>query len=188
METSDFVLLALSACDGEIKGKTKLQKTVYFLGLLTECSDVLAYHAHFYGPYSDKVVDALARLKAIQVLEEDSQPCGGTDERGFEVRRFDFRLNDQGRMFAETKAKQNPHLWERITTAVKAFRKAGNLDYVSLSVAAKTYYMLRQKEGRATEEELASLAPRFGWNVTSRQIHDAADYLQKLGLVCLSGN
>jgi uncharacterized protein YwgA len=188
METKDFVLLALLACDGEIQGKTKLQKTIYFLGLLTERSDILGYHAHFYGPYSDDVTDALTRLKALQVLEEAVEPWGAVDERGFEVRRYDFRLNDQGQKLAEAKANRNPELWRKIKAGIETLRQAGNVDYVSLSVAAKTYYLLGQRRRGATEAELSTLAPRFGWNVTPEQIHHAAQYLNKLGLVEFCSN
>ncbi len=63
------------------------------------------------------------------------------------------------------------------------FRQAGDLDYMLLSVAAKPYFMLGQKKGLATEADLASLAPRFGWSVTAKEIHEAAQYLNRLGLV-----
>jgi len=188
MEAKDFVLLVLLASGGEIRGKTKLQKTMYFVGLLTDCCESLGYRAHFYGPYSDEVADALTRLKAIQVLEESVEPWGAVDERGFEVRRYDFRLNDQGRKLAQTKAKQNPDIWARIQAGLNTLRGAGDLDYMSLSVAAKTYYMLGQRRGRATEAELAALAPRFGWSVTEQEIRNAAEYLSRLGLVEISPN
>ncbi len=65
MDSKDFVLLAMLAMGGEIQGKTKFQKTVYFLGLMTGCIDDLGYRAHFYGPYSDEVADAIGWLRTI---------------------------------------------------------------------------------------------------------------------------
>lgn len=38
----------------------------------------------------------------------------------------------------------------------------------------------------ARMQDLPKLAPKFGWNVTPEQIKNAADYLQKLGLVELT--
>jgi len=55
MNTYDFVHLALYAMGGEIRGKTKLQKTIYFLGRLSNHIDELGYNPHFYGPYSSEV-------------------------------------------------------------------------------------------------------------------------------------
>src|SRR4051794_11752051 len=105
MEARDFVQLALLATDGEIQGKTKLQKTVYFLGLMTDQLDDLGYRAHYYGPYSDEVAGAVGWLKTIGAVEQTSSGVGSTDNSGFEVRRYDFRLNERGRKFAETTAR-----------------------------------------------------------------------------------
>ena len=43
--------------------------------------------------------------------------------------------------------------------------------------------MLGEKKGRAASDELAALAPRFGWDVKEKQVIAAVEYLQKLGLV-----
>jgi uncharacterized protein YwgA len=183
MNTRDFVQMAFLASGGEIQGKTMLQKTVYFLGLLTGSVGNLGYRAHLYGPYSDDVNRAVDHLKTIDVLEESVTPWGAVDQSGFEVRRYDFRLNAQGCKLAEAKTKENPAIWDKIKAATEKLREAGGLDYVSLSIAAKTYFMLGDKTGRATESDLVALAPTFGWKVTPAQIRDAASYLSRLGLV-----
>jgi hypothetical protein len=59
---------------------------------------------------------------------------------------------------------------------------------MKLSIAAKTYFMLGEKKGPATHEELARLAHRFGWEVSPEQIREAARYLHQLDLVQLSAN
>ena len=188
METHEFVLLVLQAVGGEIQGKTKLQKTVYFLGILTDHLEGLGYRAHFYGPYSDEVSDAVTILKTIGVLDQNVVGGGKVDEAGFEVKRYDFRLNEQGKRLAKTKAKKYPDVWKLLQAAARTFAEAGDLDYMPLSIAAKTYFMLGRKKGKATEAELASLAPRFGWNVTPKEIHKAAQYLDRLGLVQVAAN
>ena len=50
MDSKDLVYFATIAMGGEIRGKTKFQKTVYFLGLMTGCIDDLDYRARFYSP------------------------------------------------------------------------------------------------------------------------------------------
>lgn len=188
METHEFVLLVLQAVGGEIQGKTKLQKTVYFLGVLTDRLEELGYRAHFYGPYSDEVAGAVTLLKAIAVVDQNVVGGRAIDEAGFEIRRYDFRLNDQGRELATAKSRQHAEVWQRLEWAAETFSRAGDLDYMLLSIAAKTYFMLGEKKGAATEPELAALAPRFGWNVTAKEIRQAAEYLNKLGLVQVAGN
>ena len=186
VDTYDFVHLALLAVGGEIRGKTKLQKTVYFLGVLTGQLDVLGYRPHFYGPYSDEVTDAIERLKALGFVDENIRGGGAVNQLGFEVFRYDYRLNDDGKTIAEDKTKKYPKLWKKLTAAGEALKRAGTIDYMRLSIAAKTYFMLGEKKGRASEEELANLAKRFGWSVSPQQVKDAARYMQKLGLVQLT--
>jgi hypothetical protein len=61
-------------------------------------------------------------------------------------------------------------------------RRAGDLDYVRLSIAAKAYFLLRQKNAKVTVGELPQLARAFGWAVSEQQIRDGLDYLEKLNL------
>ncbi len=55
-----------------------------------------------------------------------------------------------------------------------------------MSIAAKTFLILGQKQERANMGELSQLAQHFGWNVTPLQAKYAAEYLSKLGLVELT--
>jgi hypothetical protein len=183
MNPYDFVHLALLAAGGEIKGKTKLQKIIYFLGLMTRKPDELGYRAHYYGPYSDEVANAVATLEGVGFVSSDVASVGAVDPQGFEVRRTDFRLTEEGRAIAHAKAAQNPILFEGLRKAVGVLRQSGDQDYVKLSIAAKMVFMLREKGAPATEVELGRQAKRFGWNVTPQQIHEAAEYLRKLDLV-----
>lgn len=181
MNPNDFTTLALLAMGGEIQGKTKLQKTVFFLGLLTDCLEDLGYRAHFYGPYSDEVDSAVTWMKTIGAIDQNVSSWG-SDPSGFELQRYDFRLNEQGRRFAEMKAHQQGQLWERLQRASQLLKEAGNVDYMDMSIAAKTYFML-EKKGPASPMELSRLARRFGWTVTPRQIEEAVAYLGRLGLI-----
>jgi uncharacterized protein YwgA len=186
MDATDFVLLALHAVGGKIEGKTKLQKTVYFLGLMTGHLDDLGYRAHYYGPYSDDVADAVNRLRSVGFVDQSAAGCGTVGKSGFEVCRYDFRLTDDGRQIAEAKTAEMSDVWKKLQDAADKMRQAGNLDYVRLSIAAKTHFMLGKKKGKATMAELAGLARNFGWKVTSHQIKEAAQYLSRLGLVKLN--
>ena len=49
----DVVLLAYKTFGGTIKGKTMLQKRVYFLSVFLKVD--LGYEAHYYGAYSEGV-------------------------------------------------------------------------------------------------------------------------------------
>jgi uncharacterized protein YwgA len=187
MDLRDFVALTLLAAGGEVQGKTKLQKLVYFMGVLTDQLDELGYRAHFYGPYSDEVAYAVGQLRAIGAVDQNETDWG-YDRRGFEVKRYDYRLNPAGRRYAEGLKRHNRELWDQIQHAIEVYNRSGDLDYMALSVAAKTYFLLGQRKGKSSMHELAGLAPRFGWSVSPEQIKGAAEYLARLGLVELVNN
>lgn len=180
MTPYDFVHLAMLAVGSEIRGKTKLQKTIYFLGLLTGQLEELGFRAHYYGPYSDDISDAASTLEGLGFVSSSIASVGSVDPAGFEIRRTDYRLTEEGRAIAETKARQHSGLFERLKQAVVGMRQAGDLDYMELSIAAKTDFMLREKKASVTDAELEQLARCFGWNVSAQQIARAAAYLDKL--------
>jgi uncharacterized protein YwgA len=183
MQTYDFVHLSLYALGGKIKGSTKLQKTVYFIGVMTETVEELGFYPHFYGPYSDEVASATARLQGLGFLE-----------RTFKVVRYDYALNKEGRQIAKEKTTQYPTLWKKIQKAVSVLKRVGDQDYMKLSVAAKTYFMLCGKSAlpgqkqTATMEELVKLAKKFGWKVNEKEVKEAANLLQKIKLVTVTGS
>ena len=134
MNPYDFVHLALLAVGEEITGRTKLQKTIYFLGILTKTVDELGYRPHYYGPYSATVADAVNRLKAYGFVQQSSLHTGAVDESGFEIMRHDFQLTGEGEKIAERKKTQNPEVWKKIEAAVARFKQGGEIDYMKMSV------------------------------------------------------
>ena len=182
MDIRDFVTLTMLASGGEIQGKTMLQKLVYFVGVLTDSLDELGYRAHFYGPYSDRVANAVGQLKSAGVVDQNVSEWG-FDCSGFEIKRYDYRLSSEGSSYAKRLAEKFGEESKNIEQAVMAYKKAGERDYMALSIAAKTYFMLGEHKGKACKSDLVKLAKRFGWTVSEEQVENAADYLQKLELV-----
>jgi uncharacterized protein YwgA len=111
MSPYDFVHLSLLAVGDEIRGRTKLQKTIYFLGVLAKTLPELGYRPHFYGPYSDAVASSVNRLKSLGFVTENSVGAGVVGSSGFEIARHDFRLTEEGKQIAQEKAKRNPDVW-----------------------------------------------------------------------------
>ena len=183
MNTYDFVHLTLHALGGQVRGKTKLQKMIYFTGILTGIIEELGYRPHYYGPYSSEVEDAVGRLRGLGFVDQNVASVGAVDPSGFEVARYDFTLNEQGKQIAETKARDNPEIWGKIKAKVAILKKAGDADYMKLSIAAKTFFMLGEKKETMSYDELAKLAARFGWKVNAEQVKDAAKLLESVGLV-----
>src|SRR6266498_1650474 len=112
----DFVILGYKAFGGSVRGKTMLQKRMYFLSVMLGVN--LGYGAHYYGPYSGEVASANVDLKALGFLEERSS-LWGVDHRGFEMARYDYELTKAGKRIAERKANALPDLWRKIEKTAK---------------------------------------------------------------------
>lgn len=179
----DVLLLAYKAFDGSMRGKTLLQKRVYFLSVVLDMG--LGYDAHYYGPYSEDVSSANSELKSLGYISESSSTWG-FDPRGFEMARYDFNLTESGIRMADRKAERHEELWQRIQSATKVLKEAGDLDYMELSIAAKAYFVLTRLNGKATLEDIAGMLPKFGWSVTKQQLEEATAFLAKANLVTQS--
>ena len=187
MTTYDIVHLVLFAA-GEVQGRTKLQKLVYFIAALSNLPGNLGFRAHYFGPYSPEVAGAVDDLRSLGFLEQRSSSWG-IDPRGFELARYDYSLTDEGKQIAQEKTKKHPEEWKQIKRAVKTLRQANATDYVKLSIAAKAYFLFiektKQQRQTVTVNELAKLMPEFGWQVTHEQIKEAGKFLETVGLIKL---
>ena len=183
MTTYDFVHLVLHASGGQILGRTKLQKTVYFVGVLTETLDRLGYRPHFYGPYSPDVTEAVEDLRSLNFLKQETQSIGAADSHGFEVARYDYKLTEDGKQIAEEKVQLYPSEWSGIVDAMNRLSVADTSDYVKLSIAAKAYFMHGKASRPTTPEELARMGQQFGWKVSEQQLREANEWLETLELV-----
>lgn len=181
MNVYDFVHLTFLAMDGKVCGRTKLQKTVYFLGELTGELKNLGYWPHYYGPYSSDVAEATNRLVSLGFLEQTQRGIGCYDDRGFEMSRYDMSLTDEGFLVAKKKAVSFSE-WKDIQEGAKKIRNAGEEDYMKLSIAAKTHFILCRNRKPVAPEAIAELAPTFGWDVPEDAVQEAAGFLQKVGL------
>jgi uncharacterized protein YwgA len=181
IDAYNFVHLALLAAGGEVKGRTMLQKKVYFMGILCECLDDLGYEPHFYGPFSAEVEGAVDRLRGLGFADQTITNWG-FDHKGFERNRYDLKLNKDGRDVAEDKKRNFPELWKKLIHAEGILKSLGRVDYMGLSFAAKTYFMALRKGRPVTPDELCEYAKNFAWKVSNQQISEAIKLLEKMHL------
>ncbi len=182
MKTRDFVVLAYGAFGGAISGKTNLQKKVYFLGVGLGRESKLGYRAHYYGPYSAAVAEANSELKSLGYLSECSTSWG-SDQRWFEIARYDYSLTEEGNRLCNRKRNRQPELYEEIQRLAAAIKAAGDLNYWELLIAAKTFFILKNHGATATFEEIQKVARDLGWEVTEQELDKASDFLEKMDLI-----
>jgi hypothetical protein len=178
-----IILLAIDAFGGQIDGKTLLQKRLYFTEILLRENLGLDFDAHYYGPYSAILNSELSTLKLQCQLREEASTYGYADDSGFEMRRFRYELTQEGRAAVEWLRHNYTDEAGRVTDAARRVVAAGDLNYMDLSFAAKSYWILCQLRKPLSDADIAKEATRFGWEVKPPQVHRGVEFLRQVGLV-----
>ena len=180
MKPTDFLLCLLDASGGRIQGRTLLQKRAFFVTELIGNDFGLRFDAHYYGPYSATVEGTTTQLKNLGFLQESSTGFG-TVKDGFEVRRYNYSLTDDGEQLLGRL--RNLPEYNTIKNATRRVIDAGDPNYVELSIAAKAYFLLKNKEGgKMTMSELVQQAEKYNWNISPDSVDKAVRFLSAVGL------
>ena len=161
MDARTFVQLGLLALGGKVQGKTKLQKSMYFLGLMTGCLDDLGYRAHYYGPYSEDIAEAMDWLRIIGAVDQSSSGVGTVDPSGFEIRRYDYRLNSKGNSFAQSTAGRHQALWQKVQKAAESPLESRRYGLRLPFDCCKDVLPFRPEAGTSQSGGASSLSSRF---------------------------
>lgn len=179
------VLLVVERVQGQANGKTFIQKLCYFIQRLNDWP--LGFRAHYYGPYSDTVSSELSSLTSGGLLSESRCGSGVAGPDGWEIARFDYALTEAGKRAVAQLEHSDPEGVKRVRAAIQQVVEAGARNYVDMSFAAKTDWILQSEQGAMTFEGIASAAKRFNWKVQGTDVQEAASFLGKLGLVAVKG-
>ena len=179
MKIRHFILMLLRASGGIINGKTKLQKEMYFISLLLEKD--FGFEAHYYGPYSVEIERGLDELIGAGFVNMRREIFGIDYNRGFEVKRYNFSLTESGQRLTEILIKENSDENKMVRGFIEKLKELDSPDYLSLSLAAKAYFILSKEGKPMSEAQIREKAKEFGWNVNGNDIHMAVNILGKLG-------
>jgi len=180
MNAMDFLISLIDASGGTVQGRTLLQKRAYFVTQLSKVNAHLDFDAHFYGPYSSVVENTMTQLKNLRFVAE-SATAYGVNNAGFEMRRYDYRLTPDGEKIAAGLRKTTEYA--AVKQAVNVLSKAGNPDYMTLSIAAKALFILQKKKEGMSKTEIMREAQKFDWNIRPASLESAVSILEKLGMV-----
>ncbi len=180
MNAMDFIISLIDASGGSVQGRTLLQKRAYFVTQLGDIDVHLGFDAHFYGPYSSIVESTMTHLKNLRFVSEGATAYG-IDNAGFEMKRYDYRLTPDGESIA-ARLRRTPE-YAAIKRALSLLSKAGNPDYMELSIAAKALFLLKKKKEGMSKAEILREAQKFDWNIRPSSLESAVSILEKLGIV-----
>lgn len=179
MNSIQFVLALLDASGGHLQGRTLLQKKAYFVSLLSGVDPGLGFNAHYYGPYSSVLDSTVTQLKNLGFVGEDSTGFGIYSE-GFELRRYDYTLTADGKKLAS--ALRSSKEYEKLARSVEQIKKAGDPNYLELSIAAKAYFILHRRNKPMSNVEIRREAEKFNWNIQPNSLERAVRFLQQVDL------
>ena len=171
------ILAAIGSSDEGIKGRTLLQKKMYFLGVLVK--EDFQFSPYYYGPYSSTVSDHLGALREAGFVSEQVESYSDSHGVFGELRRFDYGLTKPGHKMVELSSNALSVYKEHL---VKINAHPLSDDPKLLSIAAKVHFIVHE-HGRAAVSKIHNRAREFGWNLMPNQVEEVVGYLEHLGLV-----
>ena len=176
----DIVLVIIDAAGGLLRGRTAVQKLAYFVGLAL--NEDLGHHAHYFGPYSRSVESALINESFAGDIDESVERFQAWS--GPDIRQYTYKLTEQGATTVGELREENPELCQRIDNVVNRLGElVPDLPQHPLSLAAKVDFIVGRQGNTVTVGEIPGLAREHGWQVSSRDVEQAAEILEGLGRV-----
>ncbi len=184
MHIQDLILLIVANQDeGDLQGRTILQKKLYFLSVLNKtdhCTD-LVFRPHYYGPYSSEVSENLNILVSCGFLNEVTETFPTDRNVLGEIRRHTYSLTHDGEaIMDEIKQEGTRESWQQALDKLNNQSLAS--DFNTLSIAAKVHYIVNQ-QGRATRKQIKETAEGYGWDIDESEINNVLSFLEHLKLV-----
>ena len=180
MHIQDLILLVIgSEKRKSLRGRTTLQKKLYFLSILERVD--LGFGPHYYGPYSSLVAENLDILVSARFLKEVTETFS-TDRNIFgEIRRHTYSLTSDGKnVMSEIEQEAEYTDWKQRLDMLNSHSLASDFD--TLSIAAKVYYIVNRQE-KTTTEQIRKVAKEFGWKLNKSQIENVLSFLEALSLI-----
>jgi uncharacterized protein YwgA len=174
MKIREALIIILGSLGDTIESKTKIQKLCYFLSIFMNKD--FGFKAHYYGPYSQQVDIALDELRGMGFVAAERVSFGAYSG-GFEVVRFDYSLTSDGKEIYQV-LKGTPEAKEMAAQ----LKKMKDFDYVKLSIAAKSHYILKQEGKPMNADKIREKSKTFNWDITDKDITSAIDFLKGLHL------
>ena len=177
MSIMDALLATVSSEEEGVKGRTLLQKRMYFLGLLV--NEDFRFSPYYYGPYSAVVADRLGALCEAALVSEETENYPDHFNSVGELRRFDYRLTGAGKKVVNRRMNALGTYRRQVTRINK--HPVSN-EAKLLSTAAKVHFIVSEHR-RLTVREIRSKADVLGWKLQPEQIDEVVDFLEHLDLV-----
>jgi len=176
-----LLMMLFKASGGKVNSKTKIQKEIYLISIKLGID--LKFKPHYYGPYSPEVEQGLDELIGAGFIGMTRKFFGIDIDRGFEFKRYDFEFTESGKKLSELLKEDKLDEYQEIEGFIKELNKMGDPDYLTLSIAAKAYFILDKEDKPMNSNAIKERAILFGWNITDEDIDKAIDILSNFNFV-----
>ena len=179
MHIIDILLLVVKSEVDGLKGRTLLQKKVYFLSVLMKFD--LGFSPHYYGPYSSYVASHLDSLVNCGLLKEVTESFSNDQNVFGEIRRHTYSVPDNFEpIWQDIQEKPGFFKWQAALNQIN--EQIISKDFNKLSIAAKVHYIVSW-EGQSTLKEVRQVAKEYDWDVSTEDIASILSFLEELELV-----
>jgi uncharacterized protein YwgA len=168
--------------DSTVRGRTLLQKTVYFLNELL--GHKIDFAPHYYGPYSETVAQTMDSLVGVGLISESVEAFAPFDPvANFDAKRFTYKLTPPGeKVLRDLEKGENKKELDQVKTLVRKMQELAGSDYKYLSVAAKMHHILKRRQKPIAAPEISREADVLGWQLSKSDIDGVIGFLQELKL------
>jgi len=183
MRIDEIVILTLKYLSnekGEVEGRTLLQKMIYFLNEKLDLG--IPFVPYYYGPYSEKITNALESLKNVGMIEEKIETYSQKMSRTvfFEPCLYKYIFNDFGFKFAELTEKKHKQKADEIKKTIDEIKSAFHNDVKLLSVAGKMLTILRLKNKPMRPQNILKEAKALNWNISKKEVKEVINSLKEI--------
>ncbi len=188
MHIIDILLLVVKN-EGEngLRGRTLLQKKIYFLSVLMDVD--LGFTPHYYGPYSSFVAAHLDGLVNYGVLKETTESfatASGEQTPWGEIRKHTYIYSIipevAEEVWSAAQGKPDFDEWSQKLKFINDQKLA--CDSNKLSIAAKVHYIVSwEGNGPLTLPQVQQIAEEYNWKIDKESIKNVLSFLEQLGLV-----
>jgi len=179
MNSTDFVLSLIDAFNGHVEGRSLLQRRAYFVSVLAGIDSEVGFVTHYNSPYSPIVDNAVTRLKSLGLLAQlDIKPP--LTSPGFDMKLYEYRLTNEG-VKAAAAVKQSQD-YGRIASACRAVLRITNPGPLTLAIAAKAHFTLKQRGRETSSSDIVREAQKYNSTINQPTLDAAVRFLGEIEL------
>lgn len=174
MDGYDVLFSILKSNNGEVRGRTAVQKLAYLAHCTNPELHVPQYEPYYYGPFSAELGQMLAELVDYGFVNEKRLVDGHLG--------YAYTLTREGERMSDEVATTHKREFDSVSKLVSDCKSECGLDIPVLSAASKIHYLVKTK-GAMNLSEAINHAANLKWIIKEENATKGAALLKKLKLV-----